>query len=180
MRKHWHRTLRFLNQTLEICLLLWPLCIMTYSALSFWQQPCFIYSTGPTTYSAAPQSFDFILISMFLLTKDWWWGKGPLGAGRMDEQSMGRFHSGVWLCVGDGARFISGQGIPFLSMHKHTVFTGEMCALCVTVLMDRWTPPHSWILLSLWAPFKSPFPWDKPPVWPMGCKGLKDTRRRWP
>ena len=30
--------------------------------LSFQQQPCFIYNTGPITYSAAPQSFDFILL----------------------------------------------------------------------------------------------------------------------
>lgn len=36
------------------------------------------------------------------------------------------------------------------------------------------------LLLWLWTPFKTPFPWDKPPVWPMGWKGLKDTQRRWP
>lgn len=60
-----------------------------YSVLSFQQEPCFIYNTGPTTYSAAPQSFDFILLFSVPSLEGLMMRKGAVGS-REDGQGVHR------------------------------------------------------------------------------------------
>lgn len=71
-----------------------------------------------------------------------------------------------------------------LSQHaQHYTFNGRdagcVCSCAEGVVYDRQPWPLSWIWLGLWEPFKTPFLWNKPAVWPMVSKGLKDTQRRW-
>lgn len=116
MQKYWHCVLRFLNQTVEICLLPWALCIIRYPVLFFQQQPYFIDKAGPATSSADPQSFDFILLLNV-----------PSLEGLMvREGAVGSREDGLGVCgeISVGFDFIWGMG---LDLFKEKESTSPAC-----------------------------------------------------